>query len=143
MAKNQPQTPLVTSISTTLRKSVQTSDTQVATPEEIKAKKQSMMSVIDDSLELFKNNLIAGKVAMNTSADLERLIKLSLLLSGEADSRVGKPYGEVEQETTTSAHSASISMSKVEEILNLEDEDVKKMYDKLFEGYNAANDIEE
>lgn len=141
MPKNQPQAPLVTAVSATFKKTVH-SDTQVCSPEEIKEKKQDMMAVIDKSLELFKDNLLSGKVAMTTSADLERLIKLQLLLSGEADSRVGKPYGETEQESTVTTQSASISMSKVEEILNLEDEDVKNMFNKLYEGYNAANDID-
>lgn len=141
MAKNQPQAPLVTSVSSTLKKTIH-SDTQVCSTEEIKQKKQSMMEVIDKSLELFKDNLLAGKVAMNTSADLERLIKLQLLLSGEADSRVGKPYGDTEQEATVTTQTASISMSKIEEILSLEDEDVKNMFNKLYEGYNSANDID-
>lgn len=140
MAKNQPQAPLVTSVSSTLKKSIQ-SDTQVCSAEEIKEKKQNMMEVLDKSLEIFKDNLMAGKVSMNTSADLERLVKLQLLISGEADSRVGKPYGEIEQETTE-VKSSSVSMSKIEEILNLDDKDVKNMYNKLYEGYNKVNDID-
>lgn len=142
MPKNQSQTPLVTSISTTLRKTIHT-DTQVVTPEEIKEKKKDMLNVISDSLELFKRNLSEGKVSMTNTADLERLIKLQLLLSGEADSRVGKPYGESEQETTVSGQSASISMSKIEQILTMEDEDVKNMFNKLYEGYNEANDLDD
>ena len=141
MAKNQSQTPLVTSISTTLKKTIH-SNTQVVTPEEIKAKKKDMMSIVDSALELFKNNLAAGKVDMTTSLDLERLVKLQLLLSGEADSRTGRPYGESE-ETVESTQAAEISMSKIEEILNLEDEEVKRMYEKLYKGYNEANDIDD
>lgn len=142
MPKNQSQTPLVTSISTTLRKTIHT-DTQVVTPEEIKEKKKDMLNIINDSLELFKRNLSEGKVAMTNTADLERLIKLQLLVSGEADSRVGKPYGESEQETTISSQAASISMSKIEQILTMEDEDVKNMFNKLYEGYNEANDLDD
>lgn len=142
MPKNQSQTPLVTSISTTLRKTIHT-DTQVVTPEEIKEKKKDMLNIINDSLELFKRNLSEGKVAMTNTADLERLIKLQLLVSGEADSRVGKPYGESEQETTVSSQAASISMSKIEQILTMEDEDVKNMFNKLYEGYNEANDLDD
>ena len=142
MPKNQSQTPLVTSISTTLRKTLH-ADTQVVTPEEIKEKKKDMLGIINDSLELFKKNLSEGKVSMTNTADLERLIKLQLLVSGEADSRVGKPYGESEQETTVSSQAASISMSKIEQILTMEDEDVKNMFNKLYEGYNEANDIDD
>lgn len=142
MPKSQSQTPLVTSISTTLRKTVHT-DTQIVTPEEIKEKKKDMMNIIDNSFDLFKKNLSEGKVSMTNTADLERLIKLQLLLSGEADSRAGKPYGEAEQETTVSSQAASLSMSKIEQILNIEDEDVKNMFDKLYKGYNEANDLDE
>ena len=142
MPKNQSQTPLVTSISTTLRKTLH-ADTQVVTPEEIREKKKDMLGIINDSLELFKKNLSEGKVSMTNTADLERLIKLQLLVSGEADSRVGKPYGESEQETTVSSQAASISMSKIEQILTMEDEDVKNMFNKLYEGYNEANDIDD
>lgn len=138
MAKNQNQAPLVTSVSTTLRKTLQSS-TQVISDEEIKVKKKEMMGVIDDSLELFKKNLLEGKVTMTTSADLERIIKLQLLLSGEADSRVGK---STENETETTVQSA-ISMSKVEEILDIEDEEVKNMFNRLYEGYNKANDLDD
>ena len=145
MTKKQPQAPLVTSVMTTLRKTVQSGEsTQVVSPDEIKTKKRDVMNVIDNSLELFKSNLMAGKVNMTTSADLERLVKLMLLVSGEADSRAGRPYGESEQETTTSSQiSASISMSKIEEILDINDKDVKSMFDKLYKGYNEANDIDD
>lgn len=140
MPKNQPQTPLVTSVSTKLRKTIR-SDTQVVTPEEIKEKKKDLMSVVDSGIELFKKNLAEGKVDMSTSLDLERLVKLTLLLSGEADSVTGKPYGETDQETSITAQ--SISMSKIEEILDLNDPEVKSMYEKISKGYNELNDIDD
>lgn len=141
MAKNQPQTPLVTSVSAKLKKTVRQNDTQVVSAEEVKEKKKSLLGIIDDSIEVFKKNLSKGKVTLNSSADLERLIKLTLLLSGEADSVTGRPYGEQEQETTVV--SQSISMSKIEEILDLNDPEVKKMYDKISQGYNNLNDIDD
>lgn len=140
MPKNQPQTPLVTSVSTKLRKTIRP-DTQVVTPEEIKEKKKDLMSVVDSGIELFKKNLAEGKVDMSTSLDLERLVKLTLLLSGEADSVTGKPYGETDQETSITAQ--SISMSKIEEILDLNDPEVKSMYEKISKGYNELNDIDD
>lgn len=140
MPKNQPQTPLVTSVSTKLRKTIHP-DTQVVTPEEIKEKKKDLMSVVDSGIELFKKNLAEGKVDMSTSLDLERLVKLTLLLSGEADSVTGKPYGETDQETSITAQ--SISMSKIEEILDLNDPEVKSMYEKISKGYNELNDIDD
>lgn len=140
MPKNQPQTPLVTSISTKLRKTIRP-DTQVVSPDEIKAKKKDLLSVVDSGIELFKKNLTEGKVDMSTSLDLERLVKLTLLLSGEADSVTGKPYGEADQETSITAQ--SISMSKIEEILDLNDPEVKSMYEKISKGYNELNDIDD
>ena len=140
MPKNQPQTPLVTSVSTKLRKTIRP-DTQVVTPDEIKEKKKDLMSVVDSGIELFKKNLVEGKVDMSTSLDLERLVKLTLLLSGEADSVTGKPYGETDQETSIVAQ--SISMSKIEEILDLNDPEVKSMYEKISRGYNELNDIDD
>lgn len=140
MPKNQPQTPLVTSVSTKLRKTIRP-DTQVVTPDEIKEKKKDLMSVVDSGIELFKKSLTEGKVDMSTSLDLERLVKLTLLLSGEADSVTGKPYGETDQETSIVAQ--SISMSKIEEILDLNDPEVKSMYEKISKGYNELNDIDD
>lgn len=141
MPNKQPQAPLVTSVSTTLKKTIQS--TQVVTPNEVKEKKKDMLSVIDKSLNIFKKNLEDGKVEMNTSLDLERIVKLTLLLSGEPDSVTGRPHGEQEQDTTVSAQSIGVSMSKVEKILNLDDPDVKTMFDKLYQGYNTANDVDE
>lgn len=140
MPKNQPQTPLVTSVSTKLRKTIRP-DTQVVTPDEIKEKKKDLLSVVNDAVELFKKNLAEGKVDVSTSLDLERLVKLTLLLSGEADSVTGKPYGETDQETSITAQ--SISMSKIEEILDLNDPEVKSMYEKISKGYNELNDIDD
>ena len=140
MPKNQPQTPLVTSVSTKLRKTIRP-DTQVVTPDEIKEKKKDLLSVVNNAVELFKKNLAEGKVDVSTSLDLERLVKLTLLLSGEADSVTGKPYGETDQETSITAQ--SISMSKIEEILDLNDPEVKSMYEKISKGYNELNDIDD
>lgn len=141
MSNKQPQAPLVTSMSTTLKKTI--NSTQVVSPEEVKEKKKDMLDVIDQSLNIFKKNLEDGKVDMSTSLDLERIVKLMLLLSGEADSISGKPHGEQEQNTTANIQSAEISMSKVEEILNLDDPDVKSMFERLYQGYNTANDTDE
>ena len=143
MAKNQPQPHLVSSVSTKLKKTIVAENTQICTDDEIQKKKKEMLNVIDQSLELFKRNLESGSVDMSTSLDLERLVKLTLLLSGQPDSITGKPNGQSEQETTVTTQSIGLSMSKIEEILNLDDPEVKAMYDKISKGYNEANDIDE
>lgn len=136
MANKQP--PLVTSVSTTLKKTIQS--TQVVTEDEIKEKKRDVLNVIDKTLGIFKKNLDDGKVEMSSSLDLERIVKLMLLLSGEPDSVTGKPHGEQEQEVIT--QQLGVSASKVEEVLNWDDPEVQSLYNKLFQGYNSANDIE-
>lgn len=141
MAKNQPHAPLVTSVSTSLKKMKPNPGTQVATKEEIKAKKQDLLGVIEKSLDIFKKNLEDGKVTMDTSLDLERLTKLTLLLSGEPDSVRGN-VGET-SETTTTVDSLDMSISKIEEILDLNDPEVKAIYTKISQGYNELNDIDE
>lgn len=141
MSKSQNQKPLVTSVSTRLRETINQVDTQAVTPDEIKTKKRNMLNIVDQSLNLYLKNLKTGKVDMSTSTDLERLVKLTLLLSGQADSVTGRPYGEQDQETVTTT--SDLSISKIEEILNLDDPEVKSMFDKISEGYNKANDYDD
>lgn len=136
MANKQP--PLVTSVSTSLKKTIQS--TQVVTEDEIKEKKRDVLNVIDKTLDIFKKNLNDGKVEMSSSLDLERIVKLMLLLSGEPDSVTGKPHGEQEQEVIT--QQTGVSDSKVEEVLNWDDPEVQSLYNKLFQGYNSATDID-
>lgn len=141
MAKKKPQTPLVSSMSTVLRKSIQSS-TQVVTPEQIKEKKLDWLGVVNDSLDLFKKNLIDGKVDMSSSLDLERLVKLGLLLSGEAETITGKPNSEQEVTAVDSVQAAAANMSKIDEILDSDDPDVQSLFKKLYDGYNKKNDQE-
>lgn len=141
MAKKKPQTPLVSSMSTVLRKSIQ-SNTQVVTPEQIKEKKLDWLGVVNDSLDLFKKNLADGKVDMSSSLDLERLVKLGLLLSGEAETIAGKPNSEQEVTAVDSVQAAASSMSKIDEILDSDDPDVQSLFKKLYDGYNQKNDQE-
>lgn len=138
--KKQNKVPLVTSVSTTLRQTVQS--TQVVSKEEVKERKKDMLGVLDKTLEVFKKNLASGKVEINSAIDLERIIKLTLLLSGEPDSVTGKSSGEQEQETTITAEQQGISSFKIDEVINMEDENVKELFDKLYKGMNEANDVD-
>ena len=135
-------TPLVSSVSTQLKKTVPVGNTQVISPEELKDKKQKLLSVIDTATEQFIQNLADKKVELTSSLDLERLIKLTLLLSGEADSITGSSLHQAEVSTSIGVDNAEISMSRINEILNLDDPEVKSMFDKLYEGYNQLNDQE-
>lgn len=122
---------LVSSVSSTLKR--QNSNTQIVTPEEAKQRKSTMLNIVDVALGQFVQNLKAGKVKLNSSLDLDRLIKLALILSGEADSIAGKPDNQSED---------IVDMSKIEEILNGDDPDVQAMFKKLYQGYNRINDID-
>ena len=110
--------------------------------EEVKERKKDMLGVLDKTLEVFKKNLASGKVEINSAIDLERIIKLTLLLSGEPDSVTGKSTGEQEQETTITAEQQGISSFKIDEVINMEDENVKELFDKLYKGMNEANDVD-
>lgn len=126
--------PLVSSVSSQMKK--YTSSTQVVTPEEIKKNKRGMLDVVNSALEQFKSNLESGKIDLDSSLDLDRLVKLNLLLSGEANTISGSPASQVEQvETTELSHTSSI--------LDENDPTVKELWKKLYDGYNQKNDIQE
>ena len=124
--------PLVSSVSATLKH--QHSATQIVTPEEVKQYKSVMLGIVDSALEKFVQNLNEGKVKLESSLDLDRLIKLALILSGEADSIAGKPTNQSEQTE------AIVNLSKVDSILSDNDPDIKAMFEKLYNGYNRIND---
>lgn len=125
--------PLVTNVSATLKR--QHSITQIVTPEEAKQRKFKMLDIVDTAVNQFAQNLADGKVKLDSSLDLERLVKLVLILSGEADSITGKPAHQSEEVELT-------DVSKISSILNEADPDVKAMFDKLYRGYNQLNDEE-
>ena len=126
--------PLVSSVSSQMKK--YTSSTQVVTPEEIKKNKRGMLDVVNSALEQFKSNLESGKIDLDSSLDLDRLVKLNLLLSGEANSISGSPASQVEQVETT-------ELSRTSSILDENDPTVKELWKKLYDGYNQKNDIQE
>lgn len=126
--------PLVSSVSSQMKKYI--SSTQVVTPEEIKKNKRDMLDIVNSTLEQFKSNLESGKIDLDSSLDLDRLVKLSLLLSGEANSISGSPSSQVEQVDTT-------ELSHASSILDENDPTVKELWKKLYDGYNQKNDIQE
>lgn len=111
--------------------------TMVATPAETIERKKLFLEVLDKATEKIIDNLENGKMSLDSSLDLDRIIKLSLLVSGEADSITAKAGSETTQEASAEAQ---LSMSRIEEILDVNDPDVKAMYDKLYENYNKVND---
>lgn len=125
--------PFVTNVSSTLKH--HHSATQIVTPEEAKQRKTKMLDIVDTALDRFTQNLAEGKVKLDSSLDLERLVKLALILSGEADSITGKPANQSEQVELS-------DMSRLEDILDDADPEVQSLFEKLYRGYNRLNDTD-
>ena len=122
--------PLVSSVSSHMKRYI--NSTQVVTPEEVKKNKRTMLDVVNSAISQFKNNLESGKVELDSSLDLDRLVKLNLLLSGEANSISGLPANQAEQIETTELTNKTM--------LDENDPTVKELWKKLYEGYNQVND---
>ncbi len=91
---------------------------------------EGVKEIVGRSIEVYNKNLMENKIEISSVGDLEKLVKLQLLLEGKADSRVGKPLGEVEEVTTTELGVP---------VLDTDDEDVKKVFEKLYEQMNEKN----
>ena len=94
-----------------------------------------MLNTVKNALSVFNRNMADGKVEILSTTDLDRLVKLNLLLSGEADSISGKPTNQTE-------HTDVNEVSRAAEILNKDDPDEQSLFDKLYNGYNQLNDKE-
>jgi hypothetical protein len=75
----------VGSMATQLRKTVKSSNASASTPEESLARKSKLLGILDTAINQFLDNLEKGKISLTNTADLERLVKLTLLLQGEAN----------------------------------------------------------
>ena len=135
-SKVQPPT-LVSSVSTHLKKSYATSTKAIST-DELQKKKENFMEIIGVATSKFVDNLNKGNVNLDNTIDLERLVKLTLILSGEADSITGSTT----QSSETTVTATDVPMSKLDKILTMDDPDVKAMYEKIYSGYNEINDAE-
>lgn len=127
----------MTAVSTTIRQTTPSS-TQVTTPEETANRKRRLLDIVDSSVEQFAKALEDGQVPMSSTLDLERIAKLGLLLSGEADS-ISSSTGEVTQESTASA---DLDASRIDKVLDEDDPDVRSVYERLYSEYNRLNDSE-
>lgn len=113
----------VTSVATALKKALEQ-------PISSKERKDNMVGIIDTALTQFQQNLEAGTVMLESSRDLERLVKCYVLLKSESDS----PTGNSTQ--------TPIENSKIAEILDENDPMVQTLFEKLYKGYNQINDID-
>lgn len=107
---------------------------QVNSQEDVKTQKQAFLSIVQSATSKFSDNLQAGNVELTSTLDLERLVKMFLVLSGEASDiqgHVDSATGNIEQKT---------AMSRIEEIIGDDDPAVLELFSKLYEGYNQLND---
>lgn len=132
--------PMITSVSAKYKSKLYSStNTEVATEEDTVARKKKFLSILDKATNTFMDNLDNGTVQLNDTLALERLIKLSLLVSGEPDSITGKSGKEISTEIDSGDE---MSIEMLEKLLTLEDPEVKSVYDKLFNNYNKQNEEE-
>lgn len=122
---------LVTSVANTLKQQY-LSNTQPLDAEEILKRKQNMICLADEVISQFRTKLATGEIELKSVSDFEKMAKLILILSGEADRISGKPSSQVEDGTVTKEISQSLSK---------DDPDVKALYEKVFAKYNIINDV--
>ena len=125
--------PMITSVASSLKKTI--NSTQVSSPEETKIRKKKMLDIVDVAVDQFQQNLQAGTVQLKSSLDLERLVRCFLILSGETID--GAPP------TSSSGQQEVVETSKISEILNEDDPMVKTLFDKLYNGFNTMNDVDD
>lgn len=118
-----PQGPLVTSVASVIKNA---RDTRLFTAEEVIGEKRKIHKTLTDALDIFIQKMKQGEVDMSNSLDLERLVKLMLLVMGEPE---GVAQTEEKETRVTFA-----------EPLSLDDPDVKSVYERLTESYNEHND---
>lgn len=119
--KKQKATPaaLVTSVAAVIR---DVQDTRPFGADEVRGEKRAMHKVVKDSLAVYAENLKQGKVEIDDTLDLERLIKAAMLIMGEPE---GVPQQETQQTVVT---------------LSLDNPDVENVYRLLTADYNQQND---
>lgn len=138
MKKSDTNKPMVTSVSSFIKKTTHFNGESVTSKEDTCRRKRGFLEMLDEIGIQVAKQIKDGKIELTNTMDIERLIKLTLLVSGEADTIKGK-VGSSESEIGVDT-SAKLSMSQVESILSLEDPEVVAMYEKLYKGYNELND---
>lgn len=136
MGKPHPKPQLVTPVTTIMERTTHSNGVPVATPGDTKQRKEKFLKILDKATEKFLKNLEDDVVDLTSTLDLERIVKMVLVLSGEADSITGQPNGS----TTSVTTEAKLSMSKIDEILKMDDPAVQAMFQQIYNGYNELND---
>lgn len=96
----------------------------ILSPVEIRQRNAYMLDIVDQAIDQFLANLKKGKVKLKSSLDLERLIKVAVLLS---DTMKSEPSVQKTMETNTTLP---------------DDPLVTELYNKIYQKYNRQNDID-
>ena len=127
--KKKEMPAMLTSASLVARRSVET-ETNPLSPEQIRQRKIEMLGVVETGLEQFTTALVNNEIKMDSTLDLERLVKLAMLLSGEPDTVVGTPTNQVEV----------TEQNTLESMLDENDDITNALVRELYERYNEQND---
>ena len=98
--------------------------------EDTQNNKKHLLDVVNLSINKYKDNLNTGTIEIKSIADLEKLVKMSLLLTGEPDSIT----------STTNTTELGVTLESTNIQLDLNDSSVKEVYEKLFGAYNEKNE---
>lgn len=129
---------LVGSMATELKKTVKPLNaTRVASDEETKERKTAFLDILDKATKEFASKLDKGSIVIKDMADLEKIVKLTLLVSGEANNITA---AESTETTETKFDALNTNIDNVADLLDPNDPEVKAVFDKLFNKYNDAND---
>lgn len=110
----------VTSVLTSLNKTP--SDEPI--PQTPTERKQKLLNIVDKAIDGFAENLKNGKVKLNSTSDLERLISLAMMLTGEL------------------TIPAATDTVETKPILSQDDPKVKAIFEQYFSQYNQKNDVD-
>jgi hypothetical protein len=127
----------ISSFSKKLKKSMSPDIVQATTREQLEQRKSTMLEVLDKSLNEFVLLLSKGKIPIKNTLDLERIIKLTLLVSGEANERQGIEASTSEEEIEQIGRT---ELETVKDLLKTNDPSVQALKNKLIEALNNKND---
>lgn len=131
MKKKIEKAPLVTSVASLIRTSPEL--TTLPPVERTKVRKEKLLSILDKSADRFLEKLEKDEIQILTTSDLERIVKLTLTLSGEPDGNI--PATQLTESTETSIERTAVQ-------LDPENPAVKDVFAMLYEGMNTENDID-